>query len=195
MCIRDRGDTVTVQQGDVELALPVGVTVENKGEGEIVVNGEAVEPGETVVTEEEPQPEVKDVYYKDAATGVILNTDTTKVPEGSYLLVKPVAETEQAHADAKEALKDKAGRFVLYDITLVNAAGEPIQPAGDVLIGIPTPDGYDTSKLAVHRINEDKTTVYISLSGAPVTSDGSAFTSGTFVPVGMLTITVGEFYD
>ena len=153
------GDTVTVQQGDVELALPVGVTVENKGEGEIVVNGEAVEPGETVVTEEEPQPEVKDVYYKDAATGVILNTDTTKVPEGSYLLVKPVAETEQAHADAKEALKDKAGRFVLYDITLVNAAGEPIQPAGDVLIGIPTPDGYDTSKLAVHRINEDKTTV------------------------------------
>ena len=104
-------------------------------------------------------PTVKTVYYKDAATGVILNTDTTKVPEGSYLLVKPVAETEQAHADAKEALKDKAGRFVLYDITLVNAAGEPIQPAGDVLIGIPTPDGYDTSKLAVHRINEDKTTV------------------------------------
>ena len=48
---------------------------------------------------------------------------------------------------------------MLYDITLVNAAGEPIQPAGDVLIGIPTPDGYDTSKLAVHRINEDKTTV------------------------------------
>ena len=43
--------------------------------------------------------------------------------------------------------------------------------------------------------NEDKTTVYISLSGAPVTSDGSAFTSGTFVPVGMLTITVGEFSD
>ena len=43
--------------------------------------------------------------------------------------------------------------------------------------------------------NEDKTTVYISLSGAPVTSDGSAFTSGTFVPVGMLTITVREFSD
>lgn len=43
--------------------------------------------------------------------------------------------------------------------------------------------------------NEDRTTVYISLSGAPVTSDGSAFTSGTFVPVGMLTITVGEFSD
>ena len=148
------GDTVEIVQGDVALTLPEGVTVENKGEGEVVVNGETVEPGKTIIV-----AEVKTVYYKDAATGVILNTDTTKVPDGSYLLVKPVAETEQAHADAKEALKDKAGRFVLYDITLVNAAGEPIQPAGDVLIGIPTPDGYDTSKLAVHRINEDKTTV------------------------------------
>ncbi len=133
------------------------VTAKTAGQAVITAENSAGDTAECIVTVTEQQ--VKAVTYTDAATGVTLNTDTTKAPEGSYLLVKPVAETEQAHADAKEALKDKAGRFVLYDITLVNAAGEPIQPAGDVLIGIPTPDGYDTSKLAVHRINEDKTTV------------------------------------
>ena len=34
------GDTVEIVQGDVALTLPEGVTVENKGEGEVVVNGE-----------------------------------------------------------------------------------------------------------------------------------------------------------
>lgn len=106
----------------------------------------------------EPQPVEKDIYYQCPTTGVTLHADTTAVPEGARLVVQPVAETDAAYADAKELLKDKAGKFVLYDITLVDAEGNAIQPEGPVVVGIPVPEGYDTAKLAVHRINDDKTT-------------------------------------
>ena len=103
------------------------------------------------------EPGARDVYYKDASTGISLHADTRAVPEGTYLVAKPVTEAEQDYAAAKELLKDKAGKFVLYDITLVNAQGEAIQPAGPVIIGIPVPDGYDKTALAVHHIGDDHT--------------------------------------
>ena len=101
-------DTVTgVDQNGLVMAKTAGQAL-------ITAENSAGDTAECIVTVTEQQ--VKAVTYTGAATGVILNTDTTKVPEGSYLLVKPVAETEQAHADAREALKDKAGRLSLIHI-------------------------------------------------------------------------------
>ena len=150
----EAGDTVTVRQGDIVLVLPEGVAVENKSEDNVIVNGENVAPGETITVTEE-----KETSLKDEATGVTLYAAEGVLPGDVRLVVRPIAEAEQDYANAKEALKEKAGKFVLYDITLINEAGETIQPDGNVLVGIPIPNGYDTGKLAVHWINDDKTTV------------------------------------
>ncbi len=91
------------------------------------------------------------------------------VPEGAYLIVDPIEGTEQDYAGAKELLKDKAGKFVLYDISRrswqdrTHGGGSTFGYfLADLLplsVRIPVPEGYDTAKLAVHRLNEDKTTV------------------------------------
>lgn len=120
--------------------------------GNVVENSYYADEEMTELIEKEPP--VKDVSYVCPKTGVSLNADTTVVPEGSYLIVTPIVQTEEAYMKAKEALKNKASSFVLYDIILVNASGDPIQPEGKVVIGIPTPDGYDTSKLEVYRLDD-----------------------------------------
>ena len=99
--------------------------------------------------------EIKAVIYTDPATGITLIANTTLVPEGSRLIVKQSGETSADYAAAKKALKDNGGKFAVYDIALVNAAGEQIQPNGAVLIGIPAPAGYDQAKLSVYRIDGD----------------------------------------
>ncbi|MDY3004803.1 MAG: hypothetical protein SOR92_10075 [Christensenella hongkongensis] len=151
------GDVIDILQWDgLALDVPEGVTVINDTDGAITINGQTVEPGKEYVGPAEPG--TKKITYTDPATGVTLYAEPGTVPEGAYLGVKPIAETDTAYANAKELLKDKAARFVLYDITLLDADGNAIQPEGTVIIGIPVPEEYDTENLAGHRINDDKTT-------------------------------------
>ena len=58
-------------------------------------------------------------------------------------------ESHQDYAAAKDILKNKADKFVLYDITLIGADGNPVQPNGAVTVGIPVPDGYDLSLIHI----------------------------------------------
>ena len=52
-----KGDAIAVQQGDVDLAqVAEGVTVANEGDGEVLVNGDAVAKGESAVTQPEATP-------------------------------------------------------------------------------------------------------------------------------------------
>ena len=52
-----QGDTIAVQQGDVELAkIADGVTVKNEGEGKVTVAGTTVEQGQSTVTKPEATP-------------------------------------------------------------------------------------------------------------------------------------------
>ena len=44
----------------------------------------------------------------------------------------------------------------MYDINLINNNAK-IQPNGKVKVSIPVPDGYDTSKIVVYRVDDDGT--------------------------------------
>ena len=113
----------------------------------------------------------KPVYLADKATGVTLYAEAGMLPDGTQMVVNAIMESHQDYAAAKDILKNKADKFVLYDITLIGADGNPVQPNGAVTVGIPVPDGYDTAALAVHRINDDKTTSEYGVR----TQDGMAY--------------------
>lgn len=113
----------------------------------------------------------KPVYLADEVTGVTLSAEAGMLPDGTQMVVNAIMESHQDYAAAKDILKNKAGKFVLYDITLIGADGNPVQPNGAVTVGIPVPDGYDTALLAVHRINDDKTTSEYGVR----TQDGMAY--------------------
>ncbi|MGL5436173.1 MAG: hypothetical protein ACRDBO_12365 [Lachnospiraceae bacterium] len=54
------------------------------------------------------------------------------------------------------ALSELADQFVLYNINLLDN-GQVVQPTGVVTLKIPVPEGFDTSRLALYRFNDDGT--------------------------------------
>lgn len=89
-------------------------------------------------------------------TGIILDSIATKDNNNDKaieLAVDKVTKGEEYNT-VEVVLKDKVEKFVAYDITL-ERAGIAVQPDGNVKISIPIPDGYDTSKLVVYRVDKN----------------------------------------
>ena len=53
------------------------------------------------------------------------------------------------------SLMDVGKKFKLYNIHLVDAQGNEVQPNGTVTVSYQIPEGYDANNLAVYRMNED----------------------------------------
>lgn len=63
---------------------------------------------------------------------------------------------------AAELLKDIGSKFRLYEVHFEDADKAEVQPNGTVTVYYPIPDGYDSSKLALYRINEDGTKTLVN---------------------------------
>ena len=96
---------------------------------------------------------VKVVEAVDKTTNVSLSADTSIIPSNTVLEVQEVKGGE-AYNTITESLKNVSSKFRAYDITL-KSNGLEIQPNGNVQVYLPIPNEYDTSKIAVFRIEED----------------------------------------
>jgi hypothetical protein len=102
----------------------------------------------------------------DSVTGVCVTASSGVVPVGTELTVKSITSGEE-YTKAQTALQDVAEQFTLYDLTLISDEKE-IQPDGRLTLYFPIPSGWDASKTALYRINDDSTFTLIkgSVSGS-----------------------------
>jgi hypothetical protein len=102
----------------------------------------------------------------DAATGIRITAADGVVPEDAVVKVTEIKETSSgtalkaAYDSAEAALEDTAVKFALFDISITSGGAE-IQPNGTITLRIPIPDGFDKSKTALYRINDDSTATLI----------------------------------
>ncbi len=115
----------------------------------------------TATTEEDPnftadnnQEQSPAVDLVDPETGIQVHADAGTLPEGVTLVVEPITSGTD-YDKAVVALMDVGKKFKLYNIHLIDAQGNEVQPNGTVTTNYPIPDGYDANNLALYRINED----------------------------------------
>lgn len=101
---------------------------------------------ESYVIVRKEQTQETPVVKNDKDTNIKLETTTKVLPSDVMLEVKPIEKSNIV------VLEDMVNNFIAYDITL-KSNGVEIQPNGKVNIKIPVPEGYDTSKLVVYRID------------------------------------------
>ena len=99
------------------------------------------------------------VDITDDATGVRLVADEDVLPEGTALTVDAITSGSSFDTAAK-ALDGIAEQFKLYNIQ-VKADGADVEPSTTVKLYLPIPSDYDSSKVAVYRINSDGTKVVV----------------------------------
>ena len=99
------------------------------------------------------------VDITDDATGVRLVADEDVLPEGTALTVDAIT-SGSSFDTATKALDGIAEQFKLYNIQ-VKADGEDVEPSTTVKLYLPIPSDYDSSKVAVYRINSDGTKVVV----------------------------------
>jgi hypothetical protein len=92
----------------------------------------------------------------DETTGVTIEADANVLPEGAKSIVTSITSGE-SYELAKTALLSIGSKFVLFDISIENAAGTKIQPNGSVKVSLPIPSNLNNDLLDVYRINEDGT--------------------------------------
>ncbi len=93
------------------------------------------------------------LQIKDEATNIIVDADTTVLPTNTQLIVSELKEG-QVYETVKNILNDLVDKMYVYEITLQNEDVE-VQPNGNVKVSIPIPNGLDTSKLIVYRIDAE----------------------------------------
>jgi hypothetical protein len=114
--------------------------------------------GDIVIEEEDEQSPA--VSKTDSSTGIKIYAEAGVLPSGTAAKIKKLTSGDD-YSKAKIALEGVGNNFALYDITLLNGSTE-IQPNGLVKISLPIPSGYDSSKLALYRINTGGTKTLIS---------------------------------
>ncbi|HFE9852948.1 TPA: leucine-rich repeat protein [Enterococcus faecalis] len=58
-----------------------------------------------------------------------------------------------------DSLKSDYNKIKLFDISLLDSSGNKVQPKGNVLVHLPIPDNFDTSKTKVYYINDNGTRI------------------------------------
>jgi hypothetical protein len=99
------------------------------------------------------------VTLTDDATGVTMEAGDNLVPKGVGLSVNRVADAANLEI-ARAALAGVSETFALFDITLTDPDGAPVQPLGNVKLSIPVPDDL-VGETTVYRINDDGTKTLI----------------------------------
>lgn len=90
----------------------------------------------------------------DSNTNIKLEASSGTIPENTIMNI-----TEITSGETFEKIKttlEKIKNLKAFDITL-KSDGKTIQPNGKVKISIPIPVDFDTSKLVIYRLDENKT--------------------------------------
>lgn len=80
--------------------------------------------------------------------------------------------------NARRIVKNKSSKSVVFDIDILDGAGQSVQPAGLVSITADIPDGFDKDKVSVYRMSDDGKTCYkldSTVSGDKVLFDTDHF--------------------
>lgn len=141
---------------DVTLVTAVKVTVlRSDGSGEKI----------TVYSDGTTSPVEKievSVATEEKNTGIRLESTTAELPVDTVLTANEVT-AGSVYEKARTVLEDvDAKDFIIFEIRL-EADGNEIQPDGKVKISIPVPERFDTSNLAVYRIDADGTKTLYTL--------------------------------
>ena len=95
-------------------------------------------------------------YYKDGATGVIVQAKEGVLPNGATVVVKKGTLNSDGSV-LNSSLANYVKQYEIYTVTAYDADGNEIQPDGILSISIPVPDGYDSSKLALYQLESTGT--------------------------------------
>lgn len=93
----------------------------------------------------------------DSSTGIQIVSQNGILPAGAVLRIEPVTSGTSYHT-AQTALANIGTDFKLYQIDIL-ANGTTFEPNGTIVIHMPIPDGYNASRLAIYRVNDDGTIV------------------------------------
>jgi hypothetical protein len=122
-------------------------------------------PEDPPAPEEPPAPEdppevdtppaaTERVNLVDAPTGIKIEADPGVLPASASIAA--VKLTSGASYDlAKKALKNLTGKFLPYDISILDSAQQKIQPDGKVLVSLPIPADYNKARTAVYYIADN----------------------------------------
>jgi hypothetical protein len=147
--LRISWDTLVKVSSDKNLSSNTGTTISS--------GGEAVEEAMSDA-----------VTITDDASGVTVDAGDNLVPEDAGLAVSKIADGEEFDR-ASPALADVSDMFALFDISLIDKDGAPVQPLGNVKLSIPIPDEL-SGDISVYRVNDDGTKTFIVAE----VSDGKA---------------------
>jgi hypothetical protein len=103
-------------------------------------------------------PLFEDIVLRDSPTLAVVSAAGNALPAGVQLMVERERTFSVEDADAiMQSLEMQL--CALYDITIVDQNGSPVQPltADGVEIGVPIPEGYDDTIVLLCRINENGT--------------------------------------
>lgn len=87
------------------------------------------------------------------SVSVLANDDLTN--SNVKLSVNLVSESDKKFDEFKNKIKD-LNKMTMYDVTLTENNNK-VQPNGEVILEFDIPNGYDKSKLAVYRVEDDET--------------------------------------
>ncbi len=105
------------------------------------------------IVPDKPDEQSSALDYTDSKTGVKVSADKGVFDEGVQVVVTEITDGTD-YTNAANALEDTGKKFKLYNVKFLDKDGNEVTPNGTVSIGIPTPAGYDASKLSVFRIND-----------------------------------------
>lgn len=146
------GDSITkIEKGTngLKFDIPNGYTIYydygyDVAESYVIING--------IDNIEDTTDNTSNIELTDNKTNIKLETNDSVVPSNTVLEVQPI--TEGTTFNNIKRVLSNVNKFRLFDITL-KSNGVAIQPNGKVKISIPIPEGFDTSKLIVYRIEEN----------------------------------------
>lgn len=117
------------------------------------------------------------VKEEDSTTGIKLEATETQLPANTKATIEEVT-TGNTFNTVKTVLKDSTNKMKIFEITLKSNDVE-IQPNGKIKISIPIPEGFDTSKLMVYRIEENgtKTEYTVTVNGNYATFETDHFST------------------
>lgn len=135
------------------------------------------------------------VKEEDSTTGIKLEATETQLPANTKATIEEVT-TGNTFNTVKTVLKDFTNKMKIFEITLKSNDVE-IQPNGKIKISIPIPEGFDTSKLMIYRIEENgtKTEYTVTVNGNYATFETDHFSTYALAEVKQEDTTVNTNTD
>lgn len=172
---------ISVLKTKMELEGHTGIITITKGDeyddGILVEDGYTVKEDGNIMGTILLKKEVKDIAKEDSSTGIKLDCNTQVIPSDVELIVEKIEEGKEYDVVAK-SLSTKVEKFIAYDISLISK-NVKVQPSGKVKISLPIPEGYDTNKILVFRVEEngDKTEYETTVENKYVTFETDHFSN------------------